>query len=191
MRDVPRVHWVVAALMLFALWHFGQSAYIHAKAKLAQFLIRDAWEQTLAGGREVKPWPWADTWPIARLRVPRLDVELYVLAGASGRTLAFGPGHLYGTAEPGTAGNSVISAHRDTHFAFLKDLRRNDEIIIETPTHMQRRYVVTDTSVVDQHDPGPLHADSAPRLTLVTCYPFDAIMPNGPLRYIVSAAYAG
>jgi sortase A len=29
-----------------------------------------------------------------------------------------------------------------------------------------------------------------PTLTLVTCYPFDAIVPGGPLRYAVTAVAA-
>lgn len=188
MVNIHRASWVVVAgLTVFALWHFSQSAYIHAKARLAQFLIQDAWAETIAKGKEVKPWWWADTWPVARMRVPRLDVELYVLAGASGRTLAFGPGHLYGTATPGAVGNSVIAAHRDTHFAFLKDLRKGDEVIVETPTQTHRRYIVSEARVVHEQDVDVLKHDRAARLTLVTCYPFEAIMPNGPLRYVVSA----
>lgn len=181
------MHWLIAALITIALWQFGHAAYIHAKARLAQHLIHAAWEETLAEGKPAKPWPWADTWPVARLRVPRLAVELYVLAGASGRTLAFGPGHLYGTAAPGEAGNSVIAAHRDTHFAFLRDLQADDEVIVETPTRRVTRYAVSDARVVDEYDREVLQPDVAPRLTLVTCYPFDAIVPNGPLRYVVSA----
>ena len=30
-------------------------------------------------------------------------------------------------------------------------------------------------------------SDSVERLLLVTCYPFDALAPGGPLRYVVSA----
>ena len=81
----------------------------------------------------VKPWPWADTHPVARLIVPAHRVELLVLAGANGRTLAWGPGHVEGTAAPGDAGNAVVTAHRDTHFAFLRDLVPGDRIVVETP----------------------------------------------------------
>lgn len=187
MRSVHWPQWAIAFLLTIALWQFGEAGYIHVKARLAQHLVASAWEVTLAEGRHVKPWPWADTWPVARLRVPRLGVELYVLAGASGRTLAFGPGHLYGTAAPGDMGNSIIAAHRDTHFAFLRDLRAGDEVVIETPTRRVRRYAVSDTRIVDENDRSVLAPDDAPRLTLVTCYPFDAVVPNGPLRYVVSA----
>ena len=30
--------------------------------------------------------------------------------------------------------------------------------------------------------------DGRPLLSLVTCYPFDAVAPGGPLRYVVTAA---
>ena len=55
-----------------------------------------------------------------------------VLAGASGRTLAFGPGHVDGTPLPGEHGNAVVSGHRDTHFAFLRDLRCGDVLEVQT-----------------------------------------------------------
>lgn len=187
MRRFHILQWAAAVLLAVAAWQFGHAGYIHAKAKLAQRLIHTAWTETLAAGEPVKPWPWADTWPVARLHVPRLGVELYVLAGASGRTLAFGPGHLYGTAAPGETGNSVIAAHRDTHFAFLRDLRADDEVIVETPAGRVTRYAVSEARIVDEYDREVLEQDVAPRLTLVTCWPFDAVVPNGPLRYVVSA----
>ena len=73
------------ALLLLALglWQLGGAAVIHGKAWLAQRLLERAWAVTLAGGGPVKPWPWADTWPVARLKVPALDVDLFVLAGAA------------------------------------------------------------------------------------------------------------
>ena len=97
---------------------------IQGKAWLAPVLIERAWQQTLQqGGAVTKPWPWADTWPVARLRVPALEVDLLVLAGDRGNALAFGPGHAGASAVPGTRGQSVIAGHRDTHFAFLRELR--------------------------------------------------------------------
>jgi len=86
------------ALLALGAWQFGQGAWIEAKAWLAQALIGRAWAKTLAGHRNVKPWPWADTWPVARLSVPALGIERYVLAGTSGAAMAFGPGHVEGTA---------------------------------------------------------------------------------------------
>jgi sortase A len=46
----------------------------------------------IASGKVVKPWPWADTWPVARIAVPRLSVQAVVLAESSGQALAFAGG---------------------------------------------------------------------------------------------------
>ena len=188
-RTMQRIFQLTAAaFLLVAIWQFGQAGYIHAKAWLAQHLISDAWTRTLAGETQVKPWPWADTWPVARLSAPKQGVELYVLAGSNGRTIAFGPGHVFGTAEPGATGNSVIGAHRDTHFAFLQWLEPGDEIDIETPTGQVETYRVDGGEVVDKDDTHMLASEPGrSRLTLVTCYPFNALTAGGPLRYVVTA----
>ena len=178
---------VAVGFAVVGLWQLGDGAWIHAKAALAQVLLEDAWERTQKGEDKVRPWPWADTWPVARLRVPRLDVSVIVLEGASGRTLAFGPGHHQGTPLPGRPGNSLISAHRDTHFRFLKDLEPGDEIRVEGTAGTSRRYRVTGTAIVDRREARFPADDDRPRLTLVTCYPFDAVVPGGPLRYLVFA----
>ena len=75
---------LVFLLPLCGLWFIGQGSYIHAKAMVAQLLLESAWTETLSGNKEVKPWPWADTWPVARLRAPTLGISRIVLAGASG-----------------------------------------------------------------------------------------------------------
>ncbi|MFP6625625.1 MAG: sortase, partial [Deltaproteobacteria bacterium] len=107
---------VTLSLFVVSLWQIGGAVYIHAKAELSQVLLKRAWARTLEYGEPSRPWPWADTWPVARLRVPRLGIDQVVLAGASGASLAFAPGHLSGTASPGETGSTVISGHRDTHF---------------------------------------------------------------------------
>jgi sortase A len=190
-KTAPRAVVVRAAgacvLLAFAAWHGGRAAWIEAKAELAQVLVRRAWEKTKAGARDARPWPWADTRPIARLIAPGLGVDTFVLSGASGRTLAFGPGHLDGTPEPGARGNAVISGHRDTHFAFLRRLATGDELVIEGRDGSRQRYTVATTRVVDRHDLWVTADTDDTRLTLVTCYPFYALRPGGPLRYVVVA----
>ncbi len=177
----------LVVLLGIAAWHGGQAAWIEAKAELAQRLMLRAWSSSQGGAGDVRPWPWADTQPIARLLVPRLGVDQLVLAGASGRTLAFGPGHLTGTPFPGAPGNSVLSGHRDTHFAFLRELRVGDWVVVEGPDARAQRYQVESVGVVDRTDVGIAGTTADTRLTLVTCYPFDAIRPGGPLRYVVVA----
>ena len=118
------------ALLLAGLVLFGQGAYIHAKAALAQVLLERAFATTVATGRVTKPWSWADTWPVARIAVKRLGASAIALAGSSGQALAFGPGHVEQSAEPGERGIAIYAAHRDTHFRFLKDVAIGDEIAV-------------------------------------------------------------
>jgi sortase A len=174
-------------LLVASVSFLGRGVWIYAKASVAQVLLRRAWARTVQGGKEVRPWPWADTWPIARLRAPAVRANFIVLAGASGRTLAFGPGHLDGTARPGDAGNCVLSAHRDTQFAFLRRLETGDTLELETPDGHRHVYRVFDRRVVNKRQTGILEDTSEAMLTLVTCYPFDAVAPGGPLRYVVQA----
>ena len=187
---VPRSRWAFAiaiACVLVALWHGGQAARVHAKAALGQALLMRAWDESRTRGTAVKPWPWADTHPVARLRAPAHDVDLLVLAGANGRTLAWGPGHLDGTAVPGARGNAVVTGHRDTHFAFLRDVRQGEPLVVETAAGATRRYRVERTFVAHRATLALPADERASTLALVTCYPFDAIDPGTPLRYAVVA----
>ena len=181
---------IAAALALTGAALFGDGAYLYAKARVAQLLLARAWARTLRGERDVKPWGWADTWPVARIEFPRQGSSAIVLAGASGRTMAFGPGHVDGTALPGENGNCVISAHRDTQFAVLRDVAAGDPIILEARDGRTYRYRVRSTRVVDRRDTSVLEPAAGRRLTLITCYPFDAVVPGGPLRYVVVAHLA-
>ncbi len=181
---------LAAALVLIGLgaWQLGGAGWIHAKAWVAQGLLEASWAASLAGAGAVRPWPWADTWPVARLQAPGLGVDRIVLAGTSGRTLAFGPGHMDGTAAPGAPGHSLLSGHRDTHFRFLKDLAPGDALRVQRPDGTWRDYRVIGAEVIDARQARLAPDDGRPLLSLVTCYPFDALIPGGPLRYVVTAA---
>lgn len=159
---------------------------MEAKAGLAQVLLQRAWQQGLKDGSDIKPWPWADTAPIARLQVPRLGISEIVLRGDSGRTLAFGPGWAESSAVPGEAGLSVISAHRDTHFSFLRDLVPGDHIDIQSSRSSQR-YAIVSLRVVDAREGDVALTPDSDALILVTCFPFDTIDSGGPLRFVVAA----
>ncbi|HUO85815.1 MAG TPA: class GN sortase [Thermoanaerobaculia bacterium] len=164
----------------------ARGAWVPAKATLAQGLLAAAWERAVAGEARPRPWPSADTWPVARLHLPGRP-PLVVLAGASGRTLAFGPGRVEGTAAPGEPGNLVVAGHRDTHFRALADVVPGDVLEVEAPDGVVRRYRVVETAVLDHRDTRPLAPSAGARLTLVTCWPFDAVRPGGPLRWVVVA----
>ena len=178
---------LVAGLLAISLWQIGDACWIVAKARLAQHLLQRAWTRALAGEPTPKPWPWADTWPVARLQMPRLSVDLIVLAGAYGRTLAFGPGHVGSSALPGQQGTMVLVGHRDTHFQFLKEVRMEDRLELIGADGTIRRYRVTGQRVIDSRRDSIATSYEGTELVLVTCFPFDAIMSGGPLRYVVRA----
>jgi sortase A len=178
---------LIAVLLAAGAWQAGRGAWIHAKAVAAQVLIAQAWSRILNGEAKVKPWPWADTWPVAKLLVPRLGLEYYVLEGADGSAIAFGPGHAAGTAQPGGKGNSVIGGHRDTHLAFLREIRRGDALVVERPDRVRVTYRVSSAEVLDRRDVWVMEQAGSSRLTLITCYPFDALRAGGPQRYVLLA----
>ncbi|MBR1276414.1 class GN sortase [Bradyrhizobium sp. AUGA SZCCT0283] len=177
-------------LAVIGLILFGQGAYIHAKALVAQVLLERAFEKTVATGRETKPWSWADTWPIARIEVKRIHASTIVLAGSSGQALAFGPGHVERTPDAGERGVAVYSAHRDTHFAFLKNVVIGDEINVMRSDGKQFHYRVDATSVVRFDGSGIEPLADGHQLVLSTCWPFDALT-QGPERYLVHATMLG
>ena len=179
---------ILALLTLAAALCLAANAlWIPIKAQVAQILLSHAWQRSENGETHAKPWPWADTWPVARLRVQEHDVDLIVLAGATGRTLAFGPGHIDGTAKPGTEGNCVFSGHRDTHFSFLRYVLPGEVMTLETPNGNSKSFRVTARHIVYNDEVQILDDTGDTTLTLLTCYPFDAIQPGGPLRYVVRA----
>lgn len=177
-------------LILVMLSQWSGAAWIHAKAHVAQWLIATAWENSLNLKQPIKPWRWADTWPVARLQwLPkdsnRAAKDLYVLQGVHGEALAFGPG-LMDYAKQVGQGTAVLAGHRDTHFRFLQDVQPQDRLRIQSADGIWREYSVETTEVRHIHQ-DPLKADSQDQLVLITCYPFEALNPGGPLRYLVSA----
>lgn len=164
----------------------GKSCWISLKAEVAQVLLQRAFAETVMTGQPVKAWAWADTWPVALVKLPRLGASAIVLQGATGESLAFGPAHLTETPLPGERGTSVISAHRDTHFRFLKDAQVGDVIAVTRSDGLTFRYRVTNMRVAAWNATGIDRNAAGHHLILSTCYPFDAVA-HGSDRYIVEA----
>jgi sortase A len=175
------------ALVLVGVAAIGNGTWIHVKARLAQVLLRNAWQRTLAGAQDAKPWPWADTRPVARLVIERTKSDFIVLEGSNGRALAFAPGHLEQTPLPGQPGNCVVSAHRDTHFAALRHLQRGDVVRMQRGDGRWVEYRVDDHRVVHERDTWVTRGTDASTLTLITCYPFEGVV-GGEQRYVVVAS---
>jgi sortase A len=174
------------SLILAGLVISGRGIYIHAKALLAQVLLERAFSESIARGHPVKPWPWADTWPVARIAIDRIGASTIVLAGSSGQALAFGPGHVELTPDAGERGVAIYSAHRDTHFRFLKDVAVGDAITVTRGDGRTSRYRADAKAVVRYDDSGIDPRSGGYELVLTTCWPFDALT-QGPLRFVLHA----
>jgi sortase A len=174
-----------AILILPGSFLLARAGWVKAKGEVGEALIHQALAATLKDGAARRPWSWADMVPMASLSVPRLGIERPVLSNASGSALAFGIGHIDGTAAPGTAGNCVLAGHRDSWAAFLADLRVEDAVVIEAPGR-RATYRVAATSVVRFDDGRALRDEGDDRLTLVTCWPFRGWL-HSPWRYVVRA----
>jgi sortase A len=170
-------------LLLAGAILLARGGWVAAKGAVGEVLIDRALTATLVDGRSRKPWSWADMHPVARLAVPRLGIERPVLSNASGSALAFGIGHLGGTADPGTTGNCVLAGHRDSWAAFFADLGVGDDVVVFSPGRRDV-YRVTSTTVVRFDDGRVLRNEGDARLTLVTCWPFLGWL-HSPWRYVV------
>ena len=124
---------------------------------------------------------------MARLRAPDSGVDLLVLAGDSGNALAFGPGLAWASTGPAGGGTAVIAGHRDTHFAFLAELQRGEELILVLGNGSALTYLVEHARIVNADEETISVAKGNESLLLVTCYPFNALRSGGPLRYTVQA----
>jgi sortase A len=175
--------WITAVLLLTSgCGLLAEQVWLRTKAAMAGLLIGRALAANLRDGGVHKPWSWADLHPVARLEVPRLGVRRSVLSGATGATLAFGPGHVSETAAPNGGGHCVIAGHRDGAFAFLEELRTGDPVRVTTHSR-QVDYEVVDTRVVPMEAVAVLEPTGTPLLLLVTCYPFRSLR-RSDLRFV-------
>ncbi len=179
---------MASLLFAFGSWFIGQGAWIHIKAEVAQWLLQRAWQETLVTQQPVKPWPWADTWPVGRLVVPRLNIDQIILVNASGQSLAFGPGKVRNRQDSiQDTQNIILSGHRDTHFSFMKDVQLDDRLMVQNPQGEWLSVTIRNMEVMDSRFQTLVVNEAKDDLRLVTCYPFDALSTGGPLRYVVQA----
>jgi LPXTG-site transpeptidase (sortase) family protein len=123
--------------------------------------------------------------PLARLEIPAIDLSAMVLEGTDTWTLNRGVGHIRGTAAPGVKGNTGIAGHRDGFFRGLRNISKNDRILLTTVDGTYH-YRVASIQIVSPNHTEVLAPTPEPSLTLVTCYPF-FFVGDAPKRYIVTS----
>lgn len=178
---------IIAALLIGGAAITAKALYIPAKAEVAQFLLARAFDASIEQGTPVKPWSWADTAPVARIAVDRLGVSDIVLSGGSGEAMAFGPTEVL---DDRARGVTILAAHRDTHFTFIRDLKIGDEITLERIDGSDAAYRVRGFETVRWDEfTYPAHGGDG-LLALATCWPFGS-QTRGPLRRVVWAEQVG
>lgn len=166
---------------------FGNGLYVGGKAVLAQHLLERSWNKTLSTGEMHLPWRWMDAYPIARLSFEGQADSHIVLNTDSGQALAFGPAVISGTENTSML---AIAAHKNTQFQNLKNMGIGEIITLESSDGETLKYSVTHSEIMDSRSQGiavESAAEAPSKLALVTCYPFDALSFNGPMRYVVYA----
>ncbi|HEV2117408.1 MAG TPA: class D sortase [Terriglobales bacterium] len=113
---------------------------------------------------------------LTRLSIPSINLDAVVVEGVNRRDLLMGPGHLPDTPEPGEPGNSVISAHRDTFFRHIHELKPGEYILVQRAGR-QFRYQVTGKKILQPDDVWVTKPTRDTELTLLTCYPTYYIGP--------------
>jgi sortase A len=165
----------------------------YAQGAIAADNARQAWDEKSAHAalaaarafaRSHQPTAIVEGAPVARLVIPKIDLDEIVLEGVDADALNAGPGHLPGSAMPGDRGNAVISAHRDRHFSHFDQIGVGDTITTESAAR-EDRWVVISTRVVDKDAPAIVRTKDA-TLTLTTCWPIRYV-GSAPERLIVTA----
>jgi hypothetical protein len=113
---------IAVVLILFAAWQVWGTAVLehHSQSQLAAQFDRaggtspsdDRPFGLLSSTRGVAGPPEGSV--MARLRIPAIGVDQFVVEGTATGDLEKGPGHYMGTAVPGQAGNVAVAGHRTT-----------------------------------------------------------------------------
>lgn len=176
----PVLLWMVGlGLILYPVyteWSYDRyQDSLRAEVQAAEATVDQAETEALEGqaaeGQEsVEPLPQGT---VAKLVIPRIGLDTYVLAGTTQDLLKRGPGHYEETPLPGKDGNSAIAGHRTMFghpFRHLDRLVRGDEVITYTAAG-KSVYRVVETKTVAPTDVSVIAQTDDSRLTLTTCHP--------------------
>jgi sortase A len=110
---------------------------------------------------------------VGRLRVPRLDLDVFVVNGTDTDSLKRGPGRYARSFVPGERRLIYVAGHRTTYgapFAQIDRLRRGDRVFFEVP-YGTFEYRVVGHRIVSATDVGVLRSKHWEQLALQACHP--------------------
>ncbi|PKG83490.1 class GN sortase [Colwellia sp. 75C3] len=191
---------ILLSLIVIACLLLIKPSYLYAKSVLAQVLLKHAWQETqqtyLQAPEQDKqqhsqekylPWQWADSYPVAKLTYKKNNVSWIIMAGMTGRAMAFAPTWLEDSAKPNQYGNTVISAHNDSHFNVLEDSDVGEEFLLEDQQGKILTYRITTINIVSEYDVSSYLFQDETMITLITCYPFEVTNKIKTQRLVIQA----
>jgi len=109
-----------------------------------------------------------------RLQIPKINQDVPVVEGDGWEQLKKGVGHQINSANPGEAGNVVLSAHNDIHGEIFRDLDQLEigDLVVLFSERQSYTYVVEDVLIVEPTQVEFLESTSASITTLISCYPY-------------------
>jgi len=176
LRKSKLIGLVAFSLGLFLL---AKPTYFYLKGIYAQLMLDKAWNITKRTGQSSKAWSWADTLPVAKLKISSIGLNQIVLDGEINEALAFGPAIIASSLK---SSNKIIAGHRDSFFRNLKKIQEGDVVELEL-IGKNIRYKINSMVITTPEDAKWLNEKEDEMITLITCYPFNYI-GDAPLRYI-------
>jgi sortase A len=173
-------------IALSSVWQFTNNSLISLQNVVTQGLLHTAWVRTQSSGHQVQPWPWAETVPIARLSIPRLNAKHVVLAYTDQKLPPIAITHANSSIPPGELGNSILNISPEGYRSFLRRLKPGDILLLESVHSGLWRYRVSTIYVVEKSNTVLIEPSLNRRLTLVSCYRCDQQQKNR-FRYVVVA----
>lgn len=174
-------------ITILALGLIAHSAWLPTKAWLSSQLISYSWHKSKQSTQQIMPWPWADTHPIAKMTIARLNKQLIILQGVDPTTLAFSAGAMHQYSHLTNSKPFVIAGHKDSHFSFLQELHMKDIISLTNKEGKNQLYQVEQMEIIDSEEQALQIIEQDPSLILITCYPFNPLVSGGSLRYVITA----
>jgi sortase A len=177
------VQFVGIILILFVVWQLWGTSILQHQAQ-SQLQQQFAHNVSQAKPRSKIPTlipadayiaPPAEGSVVARLQIPAIGVDQYVVQGTAEADLEKGPGHYTDTALPGQAGNVSIAGHRTTYaapFYDLNELAPGDLVLLTTDTGELLKYEVkSDPVIVSPSNVSVINDFGDNRITMTTCNP--------------------
>lgn len=175
------------SLLIFGGVMFVHASWLPLKAWLSQQLISASWHQSQSNNAPIKPWPWADTFPVAELSFQRINEKIVVLNGGDPTTLAFSAGAVAPFNHVSDSRPFVVAGHRDSHFSFLSEVHMADVISLTDKQGRHQLYQVENIEIINADDAQLAVSAEDPNLVLITCYPFSSTTGESNERYVITA----